>query len=66
MDILIKYIFSCVTSLFSEDLIQNIIFLCTHADRSTIKEGPQFIKSISTEKNFKTIIEKINTKFGMS
>ena len=63
LDILIKYIFSCVTSLFSEDLIQNIIFLCTHADRSTIKEGPQFIKSISTEKNFKTIIEKINTKF---
>ena len=63
LDTLIKYIFSCVTSLFSEDLIQNIIFLCTHADRSTIKEGPQFIKSISTEKNFKTIIEKINTKF---
>ena len=37
--------------------------MCTHADRSTIKEGPQFIKSISTEKNFKTINEKINTKF---
>ena len=63
LDTLIKYIFSCVTSLFSEDLIQNIIFLCTFANKSTIKKVPQFIESISTEKNFKTIIEKMNTKF---
>ena len=63
LDILIKYIFSCVTSLFSEDITQNLIFLCTHASKSTMREGPQFIESISTEENFKTIIDKMNTKY---
>ena len=63
LDILIKYIFSCVTSLFSEDITNNFIFLNTFANRSTIKEGPEFVNSITTEIKFNEIIKKMDKKW---
>lgn len=63
LDILIKYIFSCVTSLFSEDITSNFIFLNTFANRSTIKEGPEFVNSITTEIKFNEIIKKMDKKW---
>ena len=39
LDILTKYIFSSVTSLFSEDISENFIILATFANKDTIKKG---------------------------
>ena len=61
LDILIKYIFSSITSLFSEDIAENLLFLTTHANRSTINEGSLFIESIKSDENFQSIIKNINT-----
>ena len=63
LDILTKYIFSSVTSLFSEDICENLIFLTTFANRSTINEGPAFIKSISSNELFSTILKKMSKKW---
>ena len=46
LDILTKYIFSSVTSLFSEDINENFIILATFANEDIIEEGPAFIISI--------------------
>ena len=46
LDILTKYIFSSVTSLFSDDITENFIILATFAGKDTIKNGPAFIESI--------------------
>ena len=62
LDILTKYIFSCATSLFSEDISTNFIFLCTHADKSAFREGPLFIELINADNNFKKIINKMDKK----
>ena len=66
LDKSIKYIFSCATGLFSDDICRSFIILNTHADRSTMKEGPQFVKSIKTKTKFKEIFEKIDNKFWYS
>ena len=55
LDILTRYIFSSVTSLFSEDVTENFIILATFADKETIKKGPAFIESIQTDANFLNI-----------
>ena len=44
--IVAQYIFSCVTSLFADNITENFIVLATHANDDTILEGPTFIKSI--------------------
>jgi hypothetical protein len=55
LDILTKYIFSSVTSLFSEDITENFIILATFATKDTQKNGPAFINSIQTEAEFLNI-----------
>ena len=63
LDISTKYIFSCVTSLFSEDICENLIFLTTFANKSTMYEGPAFIKSISSNDKFISILKKTSKKW---
>ena len=63
LDIQTKYIFSCMTSLFSEDVNEKIIILNTHADKSTMYEGPLFLGCISADENFKNIIKKMDKKW---
>ena len=63
LDILVKYIFSCATSLFSDNVTRNFIFLNTFANRSTMKEGPEFVKSIESDSKFKEIIKKMDKKW---
>ena len=63
LDNLVRYIFSCATSLFSQDISENLIILATHANKSTIKEGPQFIDCISSDENFKNILKNMDKKW---
>ena len=63
LDILIKYIFSCATSLFSDDFCSNFIILATFANRDTMRHGPQFVESISEDKLFKDILTKMDKKW---
>ena len=63
LDILMKYIFSCVTSLFSDDICQNFIILNTFANRETMKKGPFFVDSIQNDDTFKEIIKKFDKKW---
>lgn len=55
LDINTRYIFSSVTSLFSEDITENFIILATFASKETIKKGPAFIDSIQTDADFLNI-----------
>ena len=52
IDILTKYIFSSVTSLFSEDISENFIILSTFANKTTMEKGPDFVSSIKTDADF--------------
>ena len=61
---LIKYIFSYDISLFSDDITNNFIFLNTFANKSTIKEGPVFVNSITSERKFNEIIKKMEKSVG--
>ena len=63
LDISTKYIFSSVTSLFSDDICENLIFLTTFANKGVIYDGPDFIKSISSNSNFSSIIKKMSKKW---
>ena len=63
LDILTKYIFSSVTSLFSEDISENFIILSTFASKDTISEGPDFIESIKTEDDFLNIRKRMDEKW---
>ena len=53
-----KYVFSSVTSLFSEDITKNFIILATFATKDTIKNGPAFVESIKTDADFLNIQER--------
>ena len=55
LDITTRYIFSSVTSLFSEDISENFIVLATFATRDTQKNGPTFVESIQTDADFLNI-----------
>lgn len=57
------YIISCITSLFSEDVIQNMFILATHADDFTFEDGPKFIESIEGDDNFSRIIKNMREQF---
>ena len=63
IDILTKYIFSSVTSLFSEDISENFIILATFANKSTIEKGPDFVSSIKTDADFLKIEERMDSKW---
>ena len=63
LDILTKYIFSSVTSLFSEDISENFILLSTFASKDTISEGPAFVQSIKTEEDFLNIQKRMDEKW---
>lgn len=58
-----KYIISCVTSLFSEDIIPNMFILATHPDDFTFEDGPKFIESIEADKNFSIIMNKMREQY---
>lgn len=63
LDILTRYIFSSVTSLFSEDISENFIVLATFATKDTASEGPAFIESIQTDADFLKIQDRMNDKW---
>ena len=51
-DIVTKYIFSSVTSLFEDDITENLVIIPTFASKDTIEEGPAFVESIKTDADF--------------
>ena len=60
LDILTRYIFSSVTSLFSEDISENFIILATFASDDTLSDGPDFIESIKTDADFLNINKRMD------
>jgi hypothetical protein len=58
-----KYIFSSATSLFSQDISENLIILATHADKTAMRKGPLFIGCISSDENFKNIVKNMDKKW---
>ena len=60
IDTLTKYIFSSVTSLFSDDVSENFIVLATFANKETINKGPAFVESIQTDADFLKIQRNMN------
>ena len=60
LDIQTQYIFSSVTSLFSEDISENFMILATHASKDSIDEGPCFIKSIKEDAGFLKIQDRLD------
>ena len=63
LDTLTKYIFSSVTSLFSEDISENFIILATFANSETMKKGPAFIKSINQDADFLNINKRMDKNY---
>ena len=51
IDISTKYIYSCVTALFAEDVNDNFIVLATHANKDSMKK-PAFVETIVTDADF--------------
>ena len=60
IDTLTKYIFSSVTSLFSDDVSENFIVLATFANKETITKGPAFAETIQTDADFLKIQKNMN------
>ena len=60
LDIQTQYIFSSVTSLFSEDISENFMILATHGSKDSIDEGPCFIKSIKEDAGFLKIQDRLD------
>ena len=63
IDTVTKYIFSSVTSLFSDDVTENFIVLATFANKETTKKGPAFAQSIQTDADFLNIQKNMNQKW---
>ena len=63
LDVLTKYIFSSVTSLFSEDISENFIIIATFANKATISKGPDFVESIQTDADFLNINKRMDDKW---
>jgi len=63
IDTVTKYIFSSVTSLFSDDVTENFIVLATFANKETTKKGPAFAESIQTDADFLNIQKNMNPKW---
>jgi len=52
LDTLSKSIFSSAATLFSKDISEDFIILSTFANNETIKKGPSFINTITTDADF--------------
>lgn len=52
LDVVTRYIFSSVTSLFAGDITENFVVIPTFASKDTIDEGPAFVESIKTDAEF--------------
>lgn len=63
LDIQIEYIFTKVTGLFSEDIRVNFFVFATHANREALKNEPNMIKTLSTNKEFCEIKKKMPNKW---
>ena len=63
INIITKYIFSSVTSLFSEDITENFIILATFADKDTPFNGPGFIESIQKDAEFLKLKDRLDEKW---
>ena len=63
LDILTRYIFSCATSLFSDDICNNFIILNTFANKDTMRGGPHLVESIQNDNIFKEIIKTFDKKW---
>ena len=63
LDILTKYVFSSITNLFSKDIIENLVFLGTFANKSTIKDGPNFVKIFEYDNDLLNIVKMIGDKW---
>ena len=65
IDISTKYIYSCVTALFAEDVNDNFIILATHANKDSMKK-PAFVETIVTDADFLKINTKLDKKWWYS
>ena len=63
LDVSTRYIFSSVTSLFSEDITENFLILATFCDKGTKTKGPAFVTSIQTDADFLKINKRMNNKW---
>ena len=63
LDINTKYIYSSVTSLFSDDINENFIILGTFADQKTMYDGPLFVDSIKKDAAFLKLQDRLNEKW---
>lgn len=63
LDIQIEYIFTKVTGLFSEDISVNFFVFATHANREALKNEPNMIKTLTTNKEFCEIKKKMPNKW---
>ena len=63
IDVITRYIFSSVTSLFSEDISENFLILATFCDKGTKTKGPAFVSSIQTDADFLKINKRMNDKW---
>ena len=63
LDINTKYIYSSVTSLFSDDINENFIILGTFADQKTIYDGPLFVDSIKKDAAFLKLQDRLNERW---
>lgn len=66
IDILTRYIFSSVNSLFSEDISENFIIIATFVNKSTINKGLDFVESIQTDADFLNINKRMDNKWWYS
>ena len=57
---LVKYIFADISSNFTEDIAENLIFLSTHANRDTIKKCPYCIENIEVSSYFSSTNQSID------
>jgi len=63
LDRLTRYIFSCIISLLSKEINENLIFLSTFAYKEIIRNGPNFIDDIIKDSDFSKIIKRIGGKW---
>ena len=60
-----KYIISCTTSLFSEDVIQNMFILATHPDDFTFEDGLNFLSLLKEMIIFQELSKIWENSFGV-
>ena len=66
LNILTQYILGWATSIFCKEIKEQFIFLITHADKNTIKSGPNFISSLTNDIYFEDIFNNDDKKWYYS